>query len=106
MISDTCSLFQYLVCRSKYSLLRNNLFKIALLGSANESVHEECSRTAPYNVILGDSTTQWRSGAVVQWLKGRASDSRLRGRGFESCAAVLKPWANVSLYIAPVHSAV
>ena len=24
---------------------------------------------------------------------GRASDSRLREPGFESCAAVLKPWA-------------
>ena len=28
------------------------------------------------------------------WLRGRASDSRLRGPGFESCAAVLKPWAS------------
>ena len=26
------------------------------------------------------------------WLRGRALDSRLRGPGFESCAAVLKPW--------------
>ena len=31
----------------------------------------------------------------AQWLRGRASDSRLREPGFESCAAVLKPWANV-----------
>ena len=30
-----------------------------------------------------------------QWLRGRASDSRLREPGFESCAAVLKPWASV-----------
>ena len=29
----------------------------------------------------------------AQWLRGRASDSRLRGPGFESCYAVLKPWA-------------
>ena len=42
----------------------------------------------------------------VQWLMGRASDSRLREPGFESCAAVLKPWPNFSLYIAPVQSAV
>ena len=28
------------------------------------------------------------------WLRGRASDSRLRGPGFESCASVLKPWAS------------
>ena len=28
----------------------------------------------------------------AQWLRGRASDSRLREPGFESCAAVLKPW--------------
>ena len=37
---------------------------------------------------------------------GRASDSQLRGPRFESCAAVLNPRANVSLYIAPVYSAV
>ena len=28
------------------------------------------------------------------WLRGRASDSRLREPGFESCAAVLKPRAS------------
>ena len=32
---------------------------------------------------------------LAPWLRGRASDSRLRGPGFESCAAVLKPWASV-----------
>ena len=31
----------------------------------------------------------------AHWLRGRASDSRLRKPGFEPCAAVLKPWANV-----------
>ena len=30
----------------------------------------------------------------AQWLRGRVSDSRLRERGFESCDAVLKPWAS------------
>ena len=30
----------------------------------------------------------------MQWLRGRASDSQLREPGFESCAAVLKPWAS------------
>ena len=30
----------------------------------------------------------------AQWLRGRASDSRLREPGFESCAAVLKAWAS------------
>ena len=30
----------------------------------------------------------------AQWLMGRASDSRLRKPGFESCAAVLKHWAS------------
>ena len=30
----------------------------------------------------------------AQWLRGRASDSRLREPGFESCAAVLKHWAS------------
>ena len=28
----------------------------------------------------------------AHWLRGRASHSRLREPGFESCAAVLKPW--------------
>ena len=42
----------------------------------------------------------------AQWLRGRASDSRLRGPGFESCDAVLKPWKVFSLYIASVHPAV
>ena len=30
----------------------------------------------------------------AQWLSGRASDSRLREPGFESCAVVLKAWAS------------
>ena len=30
----------------------------------------------------------------MQWLKGRVPDSQLREPGFESCAAVLKPWAS------------
>ena len=30
----------------------------------------------------------------MQWLRGRAPDSRLREPVFESCAAVLKPWAS------------
>ena len=34
---------------------------------------------------------------IAQWLKGRASDSQLRESGFESCAAMLKPWASFSL---------
>ena len=40
------------------------------------------------------------------WLRGTASHSPLREPGFESCAAVLKPWASFLLYIAPVHSAI
>ena len=31
---------------------------------------------------------------TTQWLRGRASDSKQREPGFESCAAVLKPWAS------------
>ena len=31
---------------------------------------------------------------IAQWLRVRASDSRLRKPGFESCVAVLKPWAS------------
>ena len=30
---------------------------------------------------------------TAQWLRCRASDSRVRDPGFESCAAVLRPWA-------------
>ena len=30
----------------------------------------------------------------VQWLGGSVTDSHLRAPGFESCAAVLKPWAS------------
>ena len=41
-------------------------------------------------VAVGDSRTSCR----VQWLRVRASDSRLREPRFESCAAVLKPWAS------------
>ena len=38
----------------------------------------------------------WRSHlCVTQWLRGRASDSRLRGPRFKFCAAVLKPSASV-----------
>ena len=33
----------------------------------------------------------------AQWLRGRASDSRLREPGFESWAALLKPWARLFL---------
>ena len=36
------------------------------------------------------NTIQYRA----QWLRGRTSDSRLREPRFESCAAVLKPWAS------------
>ena len=31
----------------------------------------------------------------MQWLMGRALDSRLKEPGFKSCAAVLKPWASL-----------
>ena len=30
----------------------------------------------------------------AQWLRGRVSDARPREPGFNSCAAVLKPWAS------------
>ena len=43
--------------------------------------------------------------AIVE-RSGRTSDSQLRGPGFESCAAVLKPWIVFSLCTAPVNSAV
>ena len=43
-------------------------------------------------ISCGTAGIQWY-GCRAQWLRGRAPDSRLRGPGFESCAAVLKPWA-------------
>ena len=58
------------------SLPRNNPFKIALLVSANEIVHQERGRTPPCNIILGDSTTQWRSGAMAQWRSGKGGQGR------------------------------
>ena len=33
--------------------------------------------------------------SAVAGVGGGGADSRLRGPGFESCAAVLKPWASV-----------
>ena len=53
-----------------------------ILWQASEETHgrHETGRTAATSI-------------KVQWLRGRASDSRLRGPRFESCAAVLKPWA-------------
>ena len=55
-----------------------------------------------------DQMSVWTPTSIVkkvfiiraQWLKGRASDSRLREPGFESCAAVLKPWASLNEYLA------
>ena len=44
-------------------------------------------RSSPRQELLSPS-------GRAQWIRGRASDSRLRGPGFESCAAVLKPWAS------------
>ena len=41
-----------------------------------------------------DCAVEVRPHSRAQWLMGRASDSRLREPGFESCAAVLKPWAS------------
>ena len=41
--------------------------------------------------MILDKRDLWRR---AQWLKGRTSDSQLRGPGFESCAAMLKPWAS------------
>ena len=51
-----------------------------------------------HNVILYPVPNQLQSRGVspcrAQWLRGRPPDSRLREPGFESCAAVLKPWAS------------
>ena len=46
------------------------------------------------------------SSCRTQWLRGRVSDARLRGPGFEFFAAMLIHWAHCSLYVAPIHSAV
>ena len=65
-------------------------------------------------VKVTDATKQERKGfscainsiVLAQWLRGRASDSRLRESGFKCCAAVSSLGQVSSLYIAPVHSAV
>ena len=35
------------------------------------------------------------AAVVAQWVRGRASDFRLKGPEFKSYAAVLKPWASL-----------
>ena len=42
-----------------------------------------------FNYLITVLVTRRRT----QWLRGRASDSRLRGPGFKPCAAVLRLWA-------------
>ena len=44
--------------------------------------------------MLSYTTTTVLYSTRVQWRRGRASDSRLRGPWFESCAAVLKMWTS------------
>ena len=48
------------------------------------------------NMSYESPTLKMISKPQCTWLRGRgrASHSRLRGPGFESCAAVLKPWAS------------
>ena len=55
---------------------------------------------APHSGLVAQR--HWLTSAVcssaymcrAQWLRGRASDSRLQEPGFEPCTAVLKPWAS------------
>ena len=66
-------------------------------------------RSGPVAQWRSGAVAQWPSGAVAQWRSGavaRASDSRLREFGFESCAAVSNPGRVRALYIAPVDPAV
>ena len=47
---------------------------------------------------ISDVKNIWKEIITIceaQWLRGRASDSRLPEPGFESCAAVLKPWPSI-----------
>ena len=46
--------------------------------------------------LCGETLKGWIGGKWAQWLRARASDYRLRGPGFKSCVAVLKPWASFS----------
>ena len=58
---------------------------------------------------LGGSVARWLGGSVARWLSGSvatASDSGLRGRGFESPVALSSLDQVRSLYIAPVYLAV
>ena len=57
----------------------------------SKSVYEKWLNLHCYKFPATSSLLNCRA----QWLSGRASNYRLRGPGFESCAAVLKAWASL-----------
>ena len=67
-----------------------------ILPLKNDCVARNCSNHNTQLTVMNISLTSTIPALVrsAQWLRDRASDSRLREPGFESCAAVLKPWAS------------
>ena len=63
-------------------------------ASLEELVHSNATVPLPTDGESYCSITLLSCSRGVQWLTGRASDSRLREPGFESLAAVFKPWAS------------
>ena len=78
-----------------------------IVGRTQDGVRDTRQQTVTFTSTPWRSHQQWRTCCLcstlplnqlpcrAQWLRGRAPDSRLREPGFESCAAVLKPWASV-----------
>ena len=97
----TCSSFM-LVCFYRKSLTLVTITAAIFYVHADNNYYSHMHAIAHVHT---DTHAHWSLLLCrTQWLKGRASDSRLRGPGFESCAAVLKMWAIFSsLYIAPVQ---
>ena len=98
--------------------LHNNSYRMYIFIDyimEHTSIHQTCllaTSPDPYHFHLSPMPTQepvWSTNwpchfkdnlhharvmCRAQWLRGRASDSRLRWPAFESFAAVLEPWAN------------
>ena len=89
---------------------------ISVLYNTHVVGYIECANVNKHTMVIFNSFVLCYNLIVIrvgqlhncrtQWLRGRASDSRIREPGFESYVAVLQPWAIVSFYIAPVFSAV
>ena len=63
--------------------------------------------TQHYKLIVCERERERERIEREEWHRCKASDFGVREPGFESCVALLKPWASFfSFYIALVHSAI